>query len=200
MWTVPERVYITRYQKNCSVMLRQNEENRKLEFYMQNTGEKDWHFCFDLSWEEVTEVTGETAAEWYKMSGGDQLVRTFHDRLKPYEETSTGNPYAREVQTKDFLPDETLMYGVGQGELVMVNARIESIRLLETEEEHQKAYVLLEDRTGTVAAFVDEEVYPSFAECFEEGSLTRAIGRAYLPTDPEDGTFAYFDVYEFQFR
>ncbi len=201
MWTVSERVYITRYDKQNAVMVRADQQSEQLEFYMQNDEKKDWRYCFSLSWRDATAVTGETISNWHHMVGITALVRACRKRLDVFA-ADDREAFARPVDTADFFPDEGLNYSLAQNELVSLDAVIDRINLPDREEGEKPdtAMVLLKDRTGTMLAYVDQELFPELMHTYKAGNRVQAVGRAYLPSDPEDGTPAYLDLLELRFR
>ncbi len=201
MWSVSERIYLTRYDKRNTVMVRRNQDSDKIEFYMQNENEGTWKFCFSLDWNEVIEITGETVADWHHMVGIDALVRAYRSQLKPFE-AEGGKVFARQVDTADFFPADDLSYSIAHGELVRLDVTIEHIIKQPAVDggEPDTATVLLRDRTGSMVGFVDKELYPDFIHTFREDQKVQAVGRVYLPVEVEDGTPANFDILEFHFR
>ena len=47
---------------------------------------------------------------------------------------------------------------------------------------------------------MDKELFPELIRTYKEGQRVQAIGRAYLPNDPQEGTPAYLDLLELKFR
>lgn len=201
MWTVSERVYITRYDKQNAVMVRADQQSDQIEFYMQNDEKHDWCYCFSVSWQDARLVTGETKANWYNMTGITALVRALRKDLAAFA-SDDSRAFARPVDAADFFPDESLTYALDQNELVSLDAVIDHINFPEREEGEKTdtATVLLKDRTGTMVAYVDQELFPQFMRDYEEGQSVQAIGRVYLPKEPEEGTPAYLDLLELKFR
>lgn len=201
MWSVSERMYMTRYDKKNTVMLRKNQESDKIEFYMQNEEEGSWQFCFSLDWNEVTEITGETIADWHHMVGIDALVRAYRAQLKPFE-NDKGKAFARQVDTADFFPEEDLTYSLDDCELIRLDVTIEHIitQPAVDGEVPNTANVLLRDRTGSMVGFVDRELYPDFISSFKENQRVQVVGRVYIPLEVEEGTPANLDILEVHFR
>ncbi len=201
MWTVSERVYVTRYDKQNAVMVRADRQSGQIEFYMQNDEKKDWRYCFSINWRNAAAVTGETMANWHQMVGITELVRTYRKHLAAYA-ADDSTAFARPVDTADFFPDEGLDYSLAQNELVSIDAVIDRISFPEREEgvKPETATVLLKDRTGTMVAYVDKELFPELIHTYKEGQRVQAIGRAYLPSEPQEGTPAYLDLLELKFR
>ncbi len=201
MWTLSERVYVTRYDRQNAVMVRADRRSDQIEFYMQNDEKGDWHYCFSITWREATHVTGETKASWSRMVGITALVRAYREKLAPFA-ADDSDAFARQVDTMDFFPDEALRYSLRQNELVSIDAVIDHINLPERPEgvKPDTATVLLRDRTGTMVAFVDKELFPEFINTYEESQHVKAIGRVYLPNDPQEGTPAYLDLLKLEFR
>ncbi len=201
MWTVPERIYITRYDKQNAVMVRADRQSEQVEFYMQNDEKKDWRYCFSITWRDVAAVTGETVANWHQMVGITELVRAYRRSLATFA-ADDRHAFARPVDTVDFFPDEGLDYSLAQSELVSIDAVIDRISFPEREKgvKPDTATVLLKDRTGTMVAYVDKELFPELIRTYKEGQRVQAIGRAYLPSDPQEGTPAYLDLLELKFR
>lgn len=201
MWSISERMYMTRYDKRNTVMVRRNQDSDKIEFYMQNEEEGSWQFCFALDWNDVTEVTGETVADWHHMVGIDALVRAYRSNLKPFE-SDKGKFFARQVDAADFFPADDLTYSLSHSELVRLDATIEHIIIQPAVDggESDTATVLLRDRTGSMVGFVDKELYPEFIHSFKENQRVQAVGRVYLPMEVEEGTPANLDILELHFR
>ncbi len=201
MWSESERMYMTRYDKRNTVMIRRNPESDKIEFYMQNGEEGTWQYCFSIDWSEVGEVTGETVADWHHMVGIDALVREYREKLKPFE-SKEGKVFARQVDTADFFPEDDLTYSLSDCELVRLDVTIDNIIKQKPVdgEEPNTASVLLKDRTGSMVGFVDKELYQDFINTYRENQRVQVIGRVYLPLEVEDGTPANLDILELQFR
>ncbi len=201
MWTVSERVYITRYDKQNAVMVRADQQSGQIEFYIQNDEKKDWRYCFSITWKEAAAVTGETMSNWHHMVGITELVRACRKHLAPFA-ADDSHAFPRPVDTEDFFPDEGLEYSLSQNELVSLDAVIDRINFPERKEgeKTETATVLLKDRTGTMVAYVDKELFPKLIHTYKEGNRVQAVGRAYLPADPQEGTPAYLDLLELRFR
>ncbi len=182
-------------------MVRADRQSDQIEFYMQSDEKQDWRFCFSITWQDASLITGETKANWHQMTGITALVRALRGYLDPYA-ADDSKAFARPVDAADFFPDESLMYALEQNELVSLDAVIDHINFPEREEGEttNTATVLLKDRTGTMVAYVDQELFAEFTHDYEEGQSVQAIGRVYLPSDPEEGTPAYLDLLELKFR
>lgn len=201
MWTEAERVYVTRYDKRNAVLVRTDDAAGQLDFYMQPDDKADIRYCFSLRWSDVTTLTGETRADWNDFVGMPTLMRAYRQLLAPFA-ADDRNAYARQVEAADFFPNDALQYRLLPHELVCLDAVIERINLPERAEGDpaDTATVLLRDRTGTMVAFVDEELFPELGVSYEEGQSVQAIGRVYIPADPEEGSPAYLDLLELRYR
>ncbi len=201
MWTEAERVYVTRYDKRNSVLVRTDDASEQLDFYMQSDEKTDLRYCFSLRWSDVTMLTGETRADWRDFVGMPTLIRAYRQTLQPFA-ADDRDAYARQVETRDFFPDEALMYNLMPHELVSLDVIIDHINLPDRAEGDPAATatMLLRDRTGTMVAFVDEEMFSKLKGSYEEGMSVQAIGRVYIPADPEPGSPAYLDLLELKYR